>query len=84
MENSAIIALYESIDKQFAAKDAKIEALQKALLLAWAWIDDTELEGALLIAGLHHMPAGDRLGNLLAEARHAKDMAAVMIAAREE
>jgi hypothetical protein len=72
-------ALYEGIDKQLAEKDAEIAALRKALALIWAWVYDTELERALLIAGMHNVPSGPRLGNLLAEARHAKDVALALL-----
>jgi hypothetical protein len=51
-------------------------ATRRALALAWEWIDDTELEGALLVASNHGDTGSDRMRDMLAAARHEKDMAA--------
>jgi hypothetical protein len=49
-------------------------ATRRALALAWEWIDDPELEGALLVAANHGNTGSDRMRALLATARHEKEL----------
>ena len=58
-----------------AAQATTIKDLRKALDLAWQWIDDSELEGALCVASNHGNTGSDRMRGLLEAARREKDMA---------
>jgi hypothetical protein len=58
-----------------AAQATTIKDLRKALDLAWQWIGDPVVEGALMVASLHGNAGTQRTRDLLAAARHEKDVA---------
>ena len=74
-EASAALAAQSSEIERLTAENAR---LREALDAAWAWMDDTEVEGALMIAAMHHSPGSDRVRDLY---QAAKRMMAEILAA---